>query len=316
MAQLNVRLYRTVDKKEWDNFVSRSHLATFLFQRDFMEYHNDRFSDFSFLIFDDNNLICICPANIINNQVFSHQGLTYGGVLFDEDFNNSKTENILQSVRVFLNKHSITDFYIKGMPEFYEPQHSEVEKKLLLGNNAEIYRKDRVLAIDYSKPFTIHKTKLKNYRKNSNKGFLIEETDDFLLFWNMVLVPRLRDKHNVSPVHSLDEIGLLKSIFSNNIKQFNVYLNNEILAGITIFDKGRVVKSQYGATTIQGEKERALEYLFLYLIYKYKDEGKSFFSMGTVTENNELGYNAGLLKQKEELGCSIYSQEFYRLKIE
>ena len=36
--------------------------------------------------------------------------------------------------------------------------------------------------------------------------------------------------------------------------------------------------------------------------------------MGTVTEENGT-YNKGLLKQKEELGCSIYTQDFYELHI-
>ena len=37
--------------------------------------------------------------------------------------------------------------------------------------------------------------------------------------------------------------------------------------------------------------------------------------MGTVTENNKLGYNSGLLKQKEELGCSVYTQDFYNITL-
>jgi hypothetical protein len=40
------------------------------------------------------------------------------------------------------------------------------------------------------------------------------------------------------------------------------------------------------------------------LIKKYKSEGK-LFDMGIVNEDDEKGYNAGLLKKKEELGCSV-----------
>ena len=135
------------------------------------------------------------------------------------------------------------------------------------------------------------------------------------MFWNEVLVPRLKEKHNAKPVHNLEEITLLKSRFPNKIRQFNIYLNDKIVAGITLFDKGDVVKSQYGATTLHGERTRALEYLFLHLIYHYEDLGKTYFSMGTVREDNELGYNPGLLKQKEELGCTSYYQNFFKLKL-
>jgi hypothetical protein len=130
------------------------------------------------------------------------------------------------------------------------------------------------------------------------------------------LAPRLAEKHNTSPVHTLSEIELLKARFKNEVKQFNIYLKDEILAGITIFDKGHIVKSQYGATTKLGEKERALEYLFLSLIFKFKTEGKHFFSMGTVRDTAKpLGYNKGLLRQKKELGCLEYNQDFYKITL-
>jgi hypothetical protein len=37
--------------------------------------------------------------------------------------------------------------------------------------------------------------------------------------------------------------------------------------------------------------------------------------MGTVTTNDSLGYNPGLLKQKQELGCSIYSQQIINFSL-
>ena len=96
--------------------------------------------------------------------------------------------------------------------------------------------------------------------------------------------------------------------------QYNVYFEDEIIAGITLFHFKNGVKSQYGATTVLGEKYRALDFLFITLIENFKDK-VSFFDMGTVTENNELGYNPGLLKQKEELGCSVYTQDFYSISL-
>ena len=75
------------------------------------------------------------------------------------------------------------------------------------------------------------------------------------------------------------------------------------------------MKSQYGATTKKGEELRALDFLFINLIQKYKSEGKLFFDMGIVNDDNEKGYHAGLLKQKEELGCSVYSQDFYKMNL-
>lgn len=281
-----------------------------------MDYHNDCFKDFSLMVFEKNNLVAICPANSLENEIFSHQGLTYGGIVFKQDVDKAKLKTIFKGILNFLKTLNLQSFSIKSLPLFYHHKQIDLLGDVLDMQNEKVYRTDKVLAVDYNQPFTIHKTKLKNFRKNHNKDFKIKQTDDFCEFWNEVLIPRLKEKHGAKPVHNLEEITLLKSRFPKNIIQFNIYLNDEILAGITIFDKGKVVKSQYGATTYKGEKERALEYLFLFLIHKYKDDGKQFFSMGTVTDfNRPQNYNAGLLKQKEELGCSLYLQKFYRLRL-
>ena len=314
MQHYSVKLYKPTDKTIWDNFVLNNSIS-FLFQRDFMDYHNDRFKDFSLMIYKDESLVVLFPANKDEDCVHSHQGLTYGDLILNKALDKETIKFIYKVILAFLEDNDIKELRIKSLPTFYANDRVEMlnlTKELL---NAKLYRKDQVLAIDYNVPYTIHKTKLKNYRKNQQKGFVIHEVDDFSVFWNKVLTPRLLEKHNTKPVHSLEEIELLNTRFPDKIRQFNIYLEGEILAGITIFDKGKVVKSQYGATTNRGEKERALEYLFLHLIYKYKDLGKEFFSMGTVTDNNELGYNKGLLKQKQELGCSIYFQDFYVLKV-
>ena len=278
-----------------------------------MEYHQDRFEDFSLLIFEEKELLAVLPANKVNNEVFSHQGLTFGGLLLHSSISAEGIKKILRVLQLFLKEKGITNITIKSIPEFYFKSSSIDFKKKLIDDNYEIISTNRVLAIDYREPLSIHKTKLKNYR-NNKYNFEIKQSNNFSAFWEQVLVPRLQEKHNTKPVHTLSEITMLNQSFPENIKQYDIYLENEILAGITIFENEYVVKSQYGATTSNGEKTRALDYLFLHLIYQYKDVGKRFFSMGTVTDANyELGYNPGLLKQKEELGCQVFEQPILKI---
>lgn len=299
----------------WNNFVLNAVNATFLFHRDFIEYHGNRFTDASVLIFKSDTLVAICPANKIKTEWHSHQGLTYGGIVVGNDFNPVDFYVLIKELSCFLKSRDCQSLLIKAIPQFYG---NDVLLKLrhqLIKHQAQTYRSDMVLALDYSQPLNIHKTKLKHYRRNLESGFVISEEEDFSSFWNELLIPRLHNKHQAKPVHTLEEIQYLKSKFKNNIKQFNLFKNNELLAGITIFDTGTVVKSQYGATSEKGEKYRAIEFLFIHLIHHFKDSGRKFFSMGTVTEQNDLGYNPGLLKQKEELGCKLYHQDFLSLKL-
>jgi hypothetical protein len=316
MSNYDVVLYSKKDKSRWDTFIDNAPGTTFLLRRDFMEYHAHKFQDHSLIISDNSGIVAVMPANISGDTVCSHQGLTYGGIFFEATFDNVEVEAVLQSILAYLKEQGVKVLDVKLLPEFYADKTTQYLNSLLHELQADIYRNDRVFAIDYSQPFTIHKTKLKHYRKSQEKDFVLREETDLTLFWNEVLIPRLREKHNTAPVHSLKEIHLLKSRFNKEIKQFNVYIEDTIVAGITIFEKGQIVKSQYGATTALGEKVRALEYLFLNLIFKYKSEGKSYFSMGTVRDlDMPLGYNPGLLRQKVELGCREYCQHFFKISI-
>src|SRR5215470_16398705 len=77
------KVYQDKYKQVWDQFISRSKNGTFLFCRDYMEYHADRFVDYSILFFDTDQLIAVMPANVDGDTLVSHNGLTFGGIISD-----------------------------------------------------------------------------------------------------------------------------------------------------------------------------------------------------------------------------------------
>lgn len=314
MIKYTVKKYNSSDFALWNDFVAEAKNATFLFHRDFMEYHSDRFEDFSLLVFEDEKLRAILPANKRENAVYSHQGLTYGGLVFLSKLKAEKAEVILDETLLFFKENKIETFYYKSIPDFYFSEGNAAIDFFLLKKGAVVERKEMNLAVNLSAPLKISKSKLKHFRRIENLDLDIVEEENFDPFWEKVLEPRLLEKFNTKPVHSKEEITLLKTKFPQNIKQFSAYKDDEIIAGITIFETKNVVKSQYAATSKKGEEFRALDFLFINLLHKYKRKGKQFFDMGIVNSDTE-DYNAGLLKQKEELGCSVYSQDFYKIEI-
>ncbi|SCY26932.1 hypothetical protein SAMN02927916_1674 [Flavobacterium anhuiense] len=310
-----IKKYSQEDYSIWNDFVAQSKNATFLFHRDFMEYHKDRFEDFSLLVFEDEKLRAILPANKKENAIYSHQGLTYGGLIYLPKLKAEKVESILDEILLFLKENQVNTFYYKPVPNFYFSEGNAAMDFFLLKRGAILERKEMNLAVNLQAPLKISKSKMKHFRRIENLDLDIFEEENFDPFWEKILEPRLAEKFNVKPVHSKEEIAFLKSKFPKNIRQYSAYRNDEIIAGITIFETKNVVKSQYGATSKIGEEFRALDFLFINLIHKYKRKGKHFFDMGIVGEENELGYNQGLLAQKEELGCSVYNQDFYKIEI-
>ena len=84
-VMFTIRRYTPADKRIWDLYVAKSKNATFLFRRDYMDYHSDRFADYSLLFFKGSRLYALLPANIEGDTLFSHHGLTYGGLIMDKE---------------------------------------------------------------------------------------------------------------------------------------------------------------------------------------------------------------------------------------
>ncbi|RAK22505.1 acetyltransferase (GNAT) family protein [Flavobacterium aquaticum] len=309
MKKYHVQKYTTENYDEWNEFVAKAKNATFLFHRDFMEYHQDRFEDYSLLLFDETQkLRAIFPANRVGTVLYSHQGLTYGGLVFETNHNPIFTPKMVNSLLLFLIKESFTEVKIKIIPTIYNKSNTQEFDCYLHEVGAELLNREMNLIIDLRNEWKLSKSKFKHFKKAEAKLEMIEE-DDLSLFWNDVLIPRLSEKYDANPVHSLNEIQQLKEKFNSNIVQYSAYHEDGIVAGITIFKFNKVIKSQYGATTKAGEKLRALDFLFISLIQKFKNEGYLYFDMGTVS-NNE-----GLLNQKIELGCDVFTNDFYCIKL-
>ena len=81
---IEIRKYSKEQNKEWDDFNHKSKNYLFMFDRNYMDYHSERFEDYSLMFYRDNDLIAILPMNIKDNQLLSHGGLTYGGFIINE----------------------------------------------------------------------------------------------------------------------------------------------------------------------------------------------------------------------------------------
>jgi hypothetical protein len=280
-----------------------------------MEYHSDRFQDYSLLIFKDTELVGILPANRVGDTVYSHQGLTYGGLTLFEDVYFKDVTEIFKAVLLFLKSESINHLQLKLIPSIYTKCPSEEMDYLLFKCEARLVRTDILSVIDASNRLQIKSSNRKRGLKKAQKqSLIVKETEDFLSFWNEVLIPNLEKQHGVQPVHSLEEITLLKNKFPNKIRQFNVYSGDEVVAGVTIFETQKVAHAQYISANENKQQLGSLDLLFHELIENvYQD--KSFFDFGISNENQGKQINQGLLNWKESFGGRTIVQRFYSLEV-
>lgn len=313
MKNYSVRLYQKNDYDSWNVFIGQAKNATFLFHRDFMEYHSDRFEDFSLIVLNGEKWVAVLPANVVGNEVFSHQGLTYGGFSYNEKLKLAAVIEVFKSVLSFLKGNTIEKLQLKLLPSIYHQKPAEEINYALFLAKAQLMRRDTLAVLDLSQQNNLSKLRKRSIQKGISNDFVIKELDDFEEFWNEILIPNLAQKHQAKPVHSLEEIIKLKTLFPENIRQFNVYQDGIIVAGTTIFETSTVAHCQY----ISGKEDKnelgGLDLLFQQLISDVF-KNKRFFDFGISNENQGRKLNNGLSYWKESFGASTIVQDFYEVE--
>lgn len=276
-----------------------------------MDYHNDRFQDFSLMIYKDEKLIALMPANKVDDCVYSHQGLTYGGFIYKSDLKSEDVINLLKAVLNYLLDNKIKTLELKELPiVFLENQTNNPLAYLCFKLKAQLVRVDMHSVVDLK--FKAYNRSRKNgYKRGQKNNLVVKEVNDFEDFWNKILIPNLDNKHDVKPVHSLEEIQLLKTKFPNKIRQFNVYHNNIIVAGTTIFETKHVAHSQYISGNADKNTLGSLDFLHHHLLEDVF-ASKSYFNFGISNLNQGQNINQGLLYWKEGFGSHSITQSFYK----
>lgn len=313
MKNYTVRRYTSEDYVIWNAFVSAAKNATFLFHRDFMEYHQDRFEDFSLLVFDNKKLVSVLPANRVGATVYSHQGLTYGGIVLLPKSKLYDTIYVFKSVLKFLNDNGVSKLFLKQIPSIYCRYSSDEINYLAHICKAEVVMKHNVSVITLNQDRLISKSRKQCINRGKNLNLEIKEDKKIELFWKELLIPNLSAKYNSKPVHSVDEIKMLMTKFPDNIRHFNVYNGLKLVCGTTIFITDKVVKPQYISGNENNNELGSIDFLYDFLINDIA-KGKDYFDLGPSHENNGLQIVKSINFWKESFGAHSLIQDFYEIK--
>ncbi len=312
---MNIIKYINSDKSLWDDFVKNSKNSHFFFLRDYMEYHNDRFIDASLMFYDNREkLIAILPANRVDDTLYSHQGLTFGGLIIDKKIRAEEIIQIFSILIEYLKEKKIKNFIYKSIPHIYHKIPAQEDLYALFIYNAKLYRRDISSTIDLREPIRYSKGRKWSINKAKKEGVKISISDDYKEFWKLLNVV-LQENHNAQAVHRLEEMELLANRFKKNIKLYLAYRENQLLAGAVIYENENIVHTQYLANSRVGRDIGALDLLIDYLI-KDVYANKRFFDFGISNENGGRYLNSGLISQKESFGARAIAHDFYELEIQ
>ncbi len=313
-SKWRVERYAPCWKKAWDELVDRSKNGTFLLRRDYMDYHADRFADCSLLLLHGGKLLAALPGNVCEGHFYSHQGLTYGGLLMSPAITYAQVAEALALAFDYLRGEcGVARVTYKAIPYIYHRYPAEEDLYVLHRMGARLAERSIASAAPVADLLPLCRLRRRRLKAAAEAGFSIVEDEDFAAFWP-VLEANLMERHGARPVHTLDEIARLHRAFPEQIRLFRVCLDGRTEAGCVMYLTDCVAHAQYSSATPFGKEHGAMDLLYRYLsAERYPD--KRYFDFGISTEQGGRVLNDGLLAFKEGFGTRAVMYDVYELEL-
>ena len=300
---IEVKQYTQKQAQEWNDFIEQSRQETFLFNRSYMDYHADRFQDASLMIYRKEQLYALLPANRLGDTLYSHQGLTYGGLITKKQATTAEICEVFIRINEYLYHSGVQRVIYKPTPWIYHCYPAEEDLYALTYIcHAQLTSRDISSTIPLDSLMTFGKDRRRGVRKATRAGVTVRESKDLATFWN-ILDKNLTNKYATHPVHSLEELTLLHSRFPNSIRLFMAYNDKGIaIGGTIIYEMPQVVHTQYISASPEGKRLGAIDLIFDYILNDVYANRKGFFDFGKSTEEEGKILNTTLIFQKEGFG--------------
>ena len=300
--------YNKTYENIWDEFIKNSKNGNIFHTRKFLNYHKDKFTDNSLLIYNKNKLIGLFPAIEFEEKIISHRGSTYGGLIVRK---NNKLNDTLIMWEEIINYYNKTIEFRKCEYIFDKYPSSEVEfaaKHLgFVCVNEEL---STCLDLNF-----IKLTKGRKWAVGKCKNLKIVFDDlDYEIYYK--ILSKNLEKFNSSPTHTLKEMKYLKELLPKNYFLVTIYLEDIMIAGIwLVLATNKTAHTFYIAQNYQYTEYQPLSCVVNYIIKYLQNNNFKYLNFGISTENGGKYINKGLFEFKESFGGFGVSRFYYRRKI-
>ena len=103
----------------WDDYVKTSNNGTIFHLQKFLAYHQNRdFQDHSLMFYQNNKIVALFTAAIINNGLYSHPGASFGGLVYNQlSFKDCK--EIIELIIEYAKENKVSEITVIPPPFIY-----------------------------------------------------------------------------------------------------------------------------------------------------------------------------------------------------
>lgn len=320
---ITVSNYQSSFEQEWDRYVRQANNGTIFHLRRFLNYHpRDRFKDHSLVFTGQKGLLALFPAaeREVNNerQLVSHPGASYGGPVTPVGLSFQGSYDLVESLIEYARKAEFKRIILTLPPTIYNRRLSNYIDFSLLQHGFAYLRREvsSILFLERTPEENLAKfidASRRAVRKARNSGVEIRFSKDYETFYQ-ILLHNLKRRHNVQPTHTLDELLQLAEMFPEDIHLLAAFLEDRMIAGITVFDTTPDVTLAFYISHDEAYQQyRAVNLLFYEMIRWAIDSGFRYLDFGIFTVN--MKPNFGLARFKESFGASGMFRDTLELQL-
>lgn len=317
IKMITIKKYEKNDRETWDDFCKNSKNPLFMFERNFMEYHQQRFVDHSLLFYHMDELIALLPMNENEGALYSHAGLTYGGFISNTKMKQSLMDECFDALIEYAQKNRFSSILYKAVPHIFHEQPAEEDRYAMFRHGAQIVKIEPATVVNLKEPLKMPKGRKAQISRAKREGVNVRELfdeDDYYAFMELENSV-LSEHHGARAVHSGEEMYLLYSRFPKNIHLYGAFLDGEMIAGSVLYEYGQMVHTTYLAANDTARTIGALDLTIFTMMERFK-ESKLWFDFGISSENGGQLLNEGLIAQKEGFGGRTNIYDTWLIQLE
>ncbi len=313
---IEIKKYSDKDKQLWNEFNKNSKNSLFMFDRNYMDYHKDRFTDHSLLFFRDDEVITILPMSEHGDMLISHGGLTYGGFITGNGMKQHIMNECFDLLLHYARDNGFSKIRYKTIPHIYHKQPAEEDRFALFAHHASLENVDASTYVNLKNPLKMPKGRKAQISRAKREGVKVIYADDLKSYQDFIRLENevLKERHDTHAVHTAEELKMLRDNFPDAIQLFVAQKDGKIIAGAVIFKYEQVIHTQYMAADDEARRIGALDLTIHTIIEEYRGN-ITWLDFGISTEHNRIYLNEGLISQKEGFGGRTGVYDIWELRV-
>ena len=157
----------------------------------------------------------VSPAD--PETIVSHPGLTYGGLIHDGSVRGASMIAALRETAGHYHRLAYRRLRYKAVPAIYHSVPADDDLYALFRLGARCDRSDLSATIDLSRRGRVSQRRIRSRKVAGAAAVSISDSwDDIEEFWG-ILEANLAQRHGTSPVHSVDDIQLIRFSTSSTV---------------------------------------------------------------------------------------------------